>query len=244
MTKQGTVNYERFPNKYFSGSNVKIYFDNVFLDEATSLSFIMAERLKPIQGYNSYTYDSVARGARIVQGQFSINFKDHDYLFSLVDAVVNDTVNYERGSDMALDENFTKAELADSDANRDKLYNYVKKGWSKDFDRLKTDLEDKIWNEPTGEYRNDDSPFFPDQPVSFDIVIEYGPYYRDNRLDVEKKYARNVNTGTVKAIRNVQIKTVAQQIDGSGKPVQEMYEFIAQDIERNNDRIKKRIANK
>lgn len=38
----------------------------------------------PLFGYNSYIYDEVARGSRLIRGTFNINFISPNYLFDLL----------------------------------------------------------------------------------------------------------------------------------------------------------------
>lgn len=72
--------FEFFPEEYFNSSNISIYFENIFIDEITRLSFSLQEQLMPIYGYNDYVPKMYARGSRLIQGQFGINFKEAYYL--------------------------------------------------------------------------------------------------------------------------------------------------------------------
>jgi len=72
--------YQYFPEEYFTGSDVSIYFNDIFIDEVTGLSYSLQETIKPIFGYGSYTWDAVARGSRMIQGEFRIAFKEAQYI--------------------------------------------------------------------------------------------------------------------------------------------------------------------
>lgn len=74
------VEHQWFPVEYFSGSDVTIYFGDVFLSECLSLEFGIEERVAPVFGYASRTWDCVARGNRIVSGAFEIPFTEAGYL--------------------------------------------------------------------------------------------------------------------------------------------------------------------
>ena len=63
-----------------SSSAISLYFENIFIDEVTRLSFSLQEQVMPIYGYNDYVPAVYARGSRIIQGQFGINFKEAYYL--------------------------------------------------------------------------------------------------------------------------------------------------------------------
>lgn len=218
-----TVNYERFPSEYFSGGDIKIYFEDTFLDECTMLQFVLAEQVIPIYGYNSYTFDDILRGNRIIQGTFRINFKDRGYLFGLLEHIL------EEKTDMIKDDVKNQDRMIAEDL--DKLYLYAEEGWSREFDFMSQKFEDAIWNRQSRkDTQRINEPFFPKK--GFDIIITYGPYKRAEYQDIEKYYQKFIGKGTVKAIYGVQLTSVQQIIDMSGKPIEEEYTFIAKDLDR------------
>ena len=77
--------YQYFPEEYFTGSDITIYFGDTWVDEITGLSFALHEPVKPLYGYASYSWDAVARGSRLVEGQFRIAFKEAGYLHVILD---------------------------------------------------------------------------------------------------------------------------------------------------------------
>lgn len=74
-----------FPSHYFTGADVSIYFGDVFVDEIVDLEFALQEPVLPLKGYASHTFHRVARGARTIQGSFTINFKSNAYLYMILD---------------------------------------------------------------------------------------------------------------------------------------------------------------
>lgn len=245
MWPQPSVNYERFPSEYFSGSDIRVYFEGILIDEITDLQFSLIEKVLPIFGYNSYTYDAIARGSRIIQGTFAINFKDVDYLKTAVENILNDPERYVVADNYAATEQYASKYNRDPQLNRNTLYHYLERGWTSKFEELANQYEEMIWGTALG--RNDMSkatgPYFPvssgDMSVSFDIIITYGPYAKDRYYaregfghDVELEYYRHVNQGTVKSIHNVQLTGVSQVIDTSGQPIKEVYTFLARDLDR------------
>lgn len=79
--------YQYFPEDYFSGSDVSLYFDDVYMDDVQALEFGLTERVMPVYGYNSYTADAFARGQRIVQGSFTIAFKEAGYVYRIMEHI-------------------------------------------------------------------------------------------------------------------------------------------------------------
>lgn len=79
-----TVEHQWFPVEYFSGSDVTIYFGDTFLSECLAIEFTIDERVNPIFGYASRTWDCAARGARYVTGTFEIPFTEAGYLEAII----------------------------------------------------------------------------------------------------------------------------------------------------------------
>ncbi len=69
-----------FYREYFSGADISIYLQDIFIDEVASLQFQLLQEVRPIYGYASYTYDALAVGQRLIQGSFAINFREPYYL--------------------------------------------------------------------------------------------------------------------------------------------------------------------
>lgn len=79
--------YQLFPESYFSGHDVVMYFGDIWVDDITGLQFGLTEQVMPLYGYNSYTYDAALRGNRIVQGQFRIAFREAGYLYRIFEHI-------------------------------------------------------------------------------------------------------------------------------------------------------------
>lgn len=220
------VNYERFPPEYFSGSNIHIFFDDIYIDEIINMQFSMREKVQPVYGYNSYTYDDMLRGNRIVQGAFRINFKKVNYIRSAIESIMDS------GRDAS--ENFPGVNPGDIEAKKNKLYQYSKEGWSSQFEELSEEFKKAIWlnSENTSAYINNNTPSF-DFGGEFNIIIKYGPYDKPRpRYTNEILYRENVSNGTIIKLEDVNLTSVSQTIEPSGRPVGEDYSFIAKDISR------------
>lgn len=66
--------------KYYSSIDADILFGGIFIDEVVNISWQVQQNAMPIFGYNSYTFDDIAVGSRLVQGSFTINFTEANYL--------------------------------------------------------------------------------------------------------------------------------------------------------------------
>lgn len=73
-------NYQTYPYDYYSGSDVKIYFGDIFVDEIITIQYNVSQSKTPIYGYASQYFDGIAKGQVLVEGTLSINFKETGYL--------------------------------------------------------------------------------------------------------------------------------------------------------------------
>lgn len=72
--------------RYYSSINTEIYFGNYFVDEIVNIAYSVSQNNMPLYGFNSYVFDEVSLGSRMIQGQFTINFTRPRYLFDLLSA--------------------------------------------------------------------------------------------------------------------------------------------------------------
>lgn len=76
--------YQVFPESYFSGADLTMYFEDIWVDDLTAIEFNLQESLVPVYGYNAYTWDTVARGTRLIEGHFRIAFREVGYLHAVM----------------------------------------------------------------------------------------------------------------------------------------------------------------
>lgn len=69
--------------RYYSAIDAELYFGDIFIDEVSNIAWTIQQQALPIFGYNSYTFDDIAVGSRLIQGQFAINFTERNYLQTL-----------------------------------------------------------------------------------------------------------------------------------------------------------------
>lgn len=66
--------------QYYSSLDADILFGGIFIDEVVNITWQVQQNAMPIFGYNSYTFDDIAVGSRLIQGQFTVNFIEANYL--------------------------------------------------------------------------------------------------------------------------------------------------------------------
>jgi hypothetical protein len=75
--------------RYFSGLDAEIYFGNTYIDETVQIAFTVQQSTLPLFGYNSYIFDAVAQGSRIINGQFVVNFTKASYLYEVLNTLAD-----------------------------------------------------------------------------------------------------------------------------------------------------------
>ena len=234
---RNSVNYERYPAEYFSGTNVHIFFGDIYIDEITTLQFSLQEQVMPVYGYNSYTWDDTFRGNRIIQGMFRINFKQVDYIREAVRSIMGD-------GQFQHEDNFPDwSTEEDMEEKINQLYNVAEEGWSKQFEKISEDFKKQLWRtaDPGNVTGLDgDTPYF-DFEDNFNILIKYGPFDQPKPMyKNEQLHRRKVSGGTIIKIKDVQIQAVQQNVDSSGQPVSEDYTFMAKDMSRGHEAEERR----
>ncbi|UOE58248.1 hypothetical protein IRB79_27875 (plasmid) [Cytobacillus oceanisediminis] len=217
-------------SRYYSGTDIRIYFGDTWVDEIVEIEFGLQEQVAPVYGYASYTWDKVARGNRFVQGQFSINFKEAGYLQTIVDRLSSKQGGNNPEWFNLNDFNGTKDKAAQKNTSVESVIS--------NFQALADDYENAIWGAKSSSSdlinsRKTDSFFYGVQSneknhalrdQGFNILITYGQAPDISRIN---------SFQTAQSIIGVQLTGLSTRIDPSGNPVQEIYSFIAKDLSGN-----------
>lgn len=235
------VSSNRTVTNYYSGSDVRVYFGDTWVDEIVEVNFSLQEQVAPIYGYGSYTYDVAARGNRIVVGEFVVNFKEVGYLHTVLDwlsSEMKDSNEWFSLYEYNMDRKDSKGKVLG------KNFNLPPEQVIKNFDTLAGELEISIWGSTTSgrksnlaaftNERTKDTYFYGTRNNSknqlmrkhgFNVLITYGGACEGGRTSTGYR--------TAQSLMGVQLTGLSQRVDPSGNPIQEVYSFIAKDITGN-----------
>ena len=73
-----------YDSDYFDGPKMFLYIGDVWVDEITSLEYVTRQAKMPIYGYASHLFDDVTPGRVMVEGRFTINYKEQGYLWAVL----------------------------------------------------------------------------------------------------------------------------------------------------------------
>lgn len=76
--------------RYYSSIDASIYFNGYEIDELVQIQWQTDQQTMPLFGYNSYVWDEVAKGSRMITGAFAINFVIPDYLTYVMNKAITD----------------------------------------------------------------------------------------------------------------------------------------------------------
>lgn len=82
--------------RYYSSLDAEIYFGETYIDNVVQINWGVEQATMPLFGYNSYTFDDIAIGARQISGSFVINFTKSGFMYDVlrsVQAVNRSTLN-------------------------------------------------------------------------------------------------------------------------------------------------------
>ncbi len=80
--------------RYYSTIDATIFLNGKIVEEVVQLQWTIDENTMPLFGYNSYIWDDIAKGSRIISGAFAINFTIPDYLDLLIDGAEDSSMSF------------------------------------------------------------------------------------------------------------------------------------------------------
>jgi len=76
--------YIETEREYYTGNNVDIFFNNIYVDECTSVGFRSVINNSPAYPYNSELFNSITKGNYRVEGKFTVNFVSNGYIEHII----------------------------------------------------------------------------------------------------------------------------------------------------------------
>ncbi len=102
----GTIASSSVFKRYYSDISAEAYINGEWFEDINTIAWQVNQQQYPIYGYNSYIYDDLALGTRIIQGQFTINFTEPNIIAKAIaqgtkSSTVNNASTYEDYSTQA-----------------------------------------------------------------------------------------------------------------------------------------------
>jgi hypothetical protein len=242
----------RLEDNYWSPAQVRLFVDNLWVDDACAVTYQITDNKFPKYGFNDVKFRGVARGTTIVQGRLSINFRYNGYLRSVVLDQVRrrrdlDLLDSQRRADRILKHQLTPEILERSSteilewassvagsADRDKraaVFEFLKSAYWNPAPNPEPTMEDQaggpLSDSDEMQKRRDEQQVL--QRIGlltpgFTIVMVFG-----------SDPANVIDPALVKAVQDVHIIGESQVVDieapSGNRAVREVYNFFARDVQ-------------
>lgn len=223
---------------YFSGPQITIWFGDIWVDDITSIGWQYNQEKRPIYGYASQHFDAVAKGQVLIQGQLRINFRNKGYLSYIIrnlPKLREDVKAYQ--SERSYEEVWTRLKpvisthLKNGTFGPGTFQEILDFPMREDFWEVSALYEKVIWGElPEEEKEKLKTPDITQQeafPEGFNILITYG-----DPQAADPQSINDVMASTTKTLIGVHLLGSSQVIEINGEPTQEMYTFMARDMDK------------
>lgn len=235
-----------YHSNYFSGPQIHIYFNEVWVDDIVHLEYNLIHHKRPVYGYASELFDNMVGGVVIVQGSFTINYRYDGYLPALfggqaaVDKRLQDTI----GGGAEIVTNITNERDAAYKSVQEKNANdYAQKFNERTFggsqpvpeldaipsepaidqqriDQLKSDFWGNA-NAAFNKFEESANDLRPDKLPPFNILITYGDFSYNSTF---------ADAAATQKIYDCHITSTGQTIVADGNTQMESYQFLAKKV--------------
>lgn len=152
--------YEKYKTDYYTGVNVAIFFNDVWVDEAVSISFSEDVKMLPIYKYNSYIPDEIIAGNRIVNGQIVLNYTKSNYIDTII-----------KSKNILNNDNYINSIIQKSDDIND-ITKFITTLSEEELDMVVDSLEKTLWiYAPNKTLKDQNNKSIYDD--KFDIIIKF-----------------------------------------------------------------------
>lgn len=225
---------------FYSGSQISIWFGNIMIDDISSIQWVRTQSKMPIYGYASQLLDTVAKGVVIIQGSFTINFRQEGYIVAVMDEI-NSMYRTLAPDDPTGKRQFDQTKWP---TYKDLIARHLKNGTfgpqtaeeitelgnSVNFFEQAKVYESIIWGDSniSTKYRYPaDVQQSVDIPDGFNILITYGNTSKNTAVTLSDHLQ-----STTKSLVGVHLMGESQLIQVGGQPIQEQYSFIARNTDQ------------
>jgi hypothetical protein len=210
---------------YYSGSQISVWFGNIYIDDIASIQWQRQQGKKPIYGYASQEFDAMAKGTVITQGSFLINFRQSGFLSMVMDEIVKlysgtTTVESQEAVDQLIQMHLMNGTFGPQTAEE-----IAALGSDPEFIEKAALYEDIVYDDKPPAPSPTTAPDVYQQiiiPNGFDILINYG-----STSGNEPSRLSDYMQLSAKSLSGVHLVGESQVIQVGGQAVMEQYDFIA-----------------
>jgi hypothetical protein len=231
---------DQFNSSYWSGLDLNIFFNEIYIDDIVQIQYQITENVMPLMSWGDYTVRYMAHGFRIIQGSFGINFKNSAYMQSVLKFLAS-------GNAPGTNSPETPSTLRAGIAVPQTLNGILGMVKGRNINGVDVDAlsqvaaanQESFWGSAIntsaapGFNSKSNFPMFYGGRNGFSIIIRFGEtdYGKDERITYGKYGSASPpsEVGTILSLTGVHINGVGVAVDDSGRPIMEVYSFMAKD---------------
>jgi hypothetical protein len=202
---------------HFSGTQASLYIGDVWVDDVVNYSFRVEHSRTPVYGYGSQHYDLMPKGTIIVMGEFTVNFREPNYLWLIIE-------RYKR---------FQRQGGRRTEQRNEKLKNKIQDNTKTfgDDSRANIDMFLNAKDGPSARLIRDnlDESFIDNSGVGSGSVTTR-EYWNHDSFQMIFGYGRSGENSIGERLSGVELMGKARVVQADGTPIQETYSFIGRDF--------------
>jgi hypothetical protein len=90
------LNFATYPYDYYTGAQVRVFFGGIWVDDIATIQWQTSHSKAPLYGYNDHQFRAVSKGQFLVNGSFTIAFKETGYLRTIMNLIKDDNTEISR----------------------------------------------------------------------------------------------------------------------------------------------------
>lgn len=207
---------EGLNKEFYSGSQASIFIGDIWVDDLCEYQYKMSYSATPIYGYGSQLYDYVAEGKQLVQGTLTVNFREPNYLWAILERNKYNAGNLVVDSNPLKKENLGHGELGQTDASfiADKRVNL-----------------DYFFNTAPGQMNTITEALRDERSFKKEGADQDGIDFNNGTFDIIIGYGAELNENTPgEKILGVKLVGKSKTIFHDGNPIKEVYNFFARNV--------------
>ncbi len=223
------LNTTSYEFDYFSGSAIGVYIGDILVDDIATIQFTVQQQKRPIYGYASQYFHTVASGQVLVSGSFTIPFKEADYLLLALQrysTMIGDSrspISGAKGKGYEVKrQNIERIIKDESKVDKNQMYQDLSALRDEAFENIAETFEDMLWQPKT---LNSE---FTEPNVSGTITQD--SYHKYRRADQYPPFNIFILYGDISNAAANHTTGQGQLIAVGGEPILEQYEFIARNL--------------
>lgn len=233
--------------RYFSGTDVSVYFGDYLVEEAVNIQWQLAENILPTYGYNRYTYRRVAKGTRLVQGTMTLNLTDPEEIALILDRALGQSAQKVLDSQLATVKTDPRLGRSVTQVTGKEInINDIIK--STDVAQQKKELQNYFWGEVRKSVESSGSSNVPrlgprtrgamvrSTWFGFPITLVYDKKdmdYENMDLAIQQMFLSNPTAKksvATETITNCHLTNLSRAIDDSGQAITSVITFLGADV--------------